>query len=138
MDKFEVSNIIDAISCQYKVIGNPIGKYFSNLKPILKADKNSLVFIASTQDNKKILAKKTRSLIIICDDPKIVSRNLSNDKCFIIVQNPKLAFLRVANKYFKKKVKFGIHPTALIHPEAKIHKDVFIGPNAYVGKCQIH
>jgi len=59
------------------------------------------------------------------------------DKTLILVSNPRLAFIRVMQKYFEKKVEFIVHPTAIIDENAKIALNVYIGPNSYIGECEI-
>jgi UDP-3-O-[3-hydroxymyristoyl] glucosamine N-acyltransferase len=58
-------------------------------------------------------------------------------KCLIFVENPKITFLRIANKYFVTTPYKGIHQSAVIHCEAEIATNIYVGPNTYVGKCKI-
>jgi UDP-3-O-[3-hydroxymyristoyl] glucosamine N-acyltransferase len=107
-----------------------------NVKPILSADKDSLVFIDVKTKNKLSLIFQTKATVIICDfipeDEKIYA-----DKCLVIASNPKLLFAKVINEATKSNINYSIHPTAVIHPEANISEHCSIGPYCIIGKCEI-
>lgn len=107
------------------------------MKPTLEADKHSLVFIDSNKPEKNLLSEQTKADVVICDDETFFSDKLLEQKCFIVVDNPKLIFSKIGNALILKKPKFGIHPTAFIHPDAKISPMTYIGPFTYVGCCEI-
>lgn len=135
--KFSVFDIVQSINCQSKIIGNPENKFVDSINSINEADENTLVFIDHLRRDKKELAIKTRALIILCDDLDFEIDNLIENKCLIVVSNPKLAFIRFAKKYFTPKIEYSIHHSAVIHPEAEIDENVFIGAHTYIGKCKI-
>jgi UDP-3-O-[3-hydroxymyristoyl] glucosamine N-acyltransferase len=58
-------------------------------------------------------------------------------KAILVVENPKLIFLRIINELFVAKYKAGIHPSAVIHSEAELDSSVYIGPHCIIGKCRI-
>lgn len=73
----------------------------------------------------------TKSSIVIC------SSRLTNvafyDKTLILVPQPRLAFMKVANKFFPwRETTSSIHPTAVIS-NAKIGKNVIIGAGTVIG-----
>jgi len=81
--------------------------------------------------------RATRAGVVICRADQPVDE-LDGEKTFILVENPRLSFLRVVGALFvKPRPSSGIHPTAVIDPEAKIHPSVYIGPFTYAGKCEI-
>ncbi len=55
----------------------------------------------------------------------------------IVVEEPRLSFLRLVNALFAPPKPTGIHPTAVISPDAEIASNVYVGPFTYVGKCKI-
>jgi UDP-3-O-[3-hydroxymyristoyl] glucosamine N-acyltransferase len=107
-----------------------------NVKSILFADTDSLVFIDIKTKNKLSLISQTKATVIICDfipeDEKLYA-----DKCLIVTGNPKLLFAKVINGATKSNINYSIHPTAVIHPEAIIAKHCSIGPYCIIGKCEI-
>jgi UDP-3-O-[3-hydroxymyristoyl] glucosamine N-acyltransferase LpxD len=63
----------------------------------------------------------------------------------ILVENPRLAFLRAMSEYFIAELKVGISNTAIIHDTASLGKGVYVGEGAYIGpdvvmgdNCVIH
>jgi UDP-3-O-[3-hydroxymyristoyl] glucosamine N-acyltransferase len=56
----------------------------------------------------------------------------------IRVENPRLAFIRVAAHFFGRQTKPGIHPTSVIDPSAKIDPTAEIGPHVVIGpRCSV-
>jgi UDP-3-O-[3-hydroxymyristoyl] glucosamine N-acyltransferase len=128
---YELTNLIT----NYKLIGNK-AKYFSNVKVITEANEDSLAWISPSKPDKQQLLEQTSAGVIICDST-LNFENLSENKCCIVVENPKLEFLRVVNKLFVHKKQPEIHPTAIINKEAKIGINVNIGPYTIIGNCTI-
>ena len=107
-----------------------------NVKPILVADEESLAFIDMKSINKLSLISQTKAKVIICDFIP-VDKELYENKCLIVTNNPKLLFAKVVNTATKSNFKSSIHPSAVIHPEAKISQNCIIGPHCIIGKCEI-
>lgn len=107
---------------------------FNNIKPIYEADDQSLVWVNS---KKNIDVSVSKAKVIIVDPGFVITDELLKTKTFIVVENPKLAYIRVIEKYFVEKPKYEIHPTAFVHPEATIHPKTHIGPFSYIGKSSI-
>lgn len=68
----------------------------------------------------------------------IVSRNVPNEmlSCkacnYIIVDDPRLAFLRVIELFFAEEIEYTIHPSAVIHKSAKLGNKVRIGQHVVI------
>ncbi|WP_118952450.1 UDP-3-O-(3-hydroxymyristoyl)glucosamine N-acyltransferase [Taibaiella helva] len=136
MRKISIEELI-ALVPQYSIAGDPSGKYFTNIKVINEANQESLVWVSPLRKDKQQLLDETLADIIICDSSVDVSRVKDNGKCCLIVDNPKLIFLRIASEFFSPKIVPGIHPSAVIHPDAVIAEGVYIGPNSSIGACII-
>ena len=135
MINYSVQDIIPLITEHYTIIGNQNGKFFNNVKSPLKALSNSLVFISAPY---KLLMRKTKAQIIICDHSIEITDEDLHNKCFIIVKNPKLEFVKISKFLFRKsKTKFTIHPSSIIDSQAKIHNNVCIRPFSSIGKVDI-
>lgn len=137
MMKYTVEDILSLLDCSYTVMGNTGGKYFTRLSPTLEAESDSLVFINPDKIDKDLWAEKTKAGIVICDNSVNIKEEWLSNKCFIIVEEPRLVILKVGRDLFKKDVEYGMHPTAFVHPEANIHNDTYIGPFSYIGICEI-
>jgi UDP-3-O-[3-hydroxymyristoyl] glucosamine N-acyltransferase len=54
------------------------------------------------------------------------------------VENPRLAFVRVAQHFFGRQPVHGVHPTAIVDPSAKVDPSAEIGPNVVIGaNCEV-
>ncbi len=134
MKKFSVNEITSLFS-DYKLVGNT-DKYVTNAKVITEATKDSLVWISPVKLDKQNLLEQTEAEVIICDN-SLNFENLSENKCCIVVGNPKLEFLRVVNQLFVLKKEPEIHPTAIIDKDAKVGINVNIGPYTVIGNCLV-
>lgn len=80
----------------------------------------------------KAIVASSAGLIICYDDvPGLGKAALS--KCVFTVQNPRLAFIRCLDHFFKPEIQWSIHPTAIIESNAVISSNVYIGPMVYIG-----
>lgn len=58
-------------------------------------------------------------------------------KTLILVDNPRLAFMRVISNFFLPQGQPSIHPSAIISPNAEIGENVSIGAQCYIGNAII-
>ena len=137
MKKYNLKKIIDIIDSSYKVIGKTENILITNVKPINEADKESLVWVNPDRADKQKLVSNTKAKLILTNSSIDFTEKLLNEKCFIIVSNPKITYIKLISIFYAKKIEYGIHPTAYIHPEAQIHPKTYIGPFTYVGKAFI-
>ena len=102
----------------------------SKISNIIPGEFGTLSFCKYEDERAIGLISGSRSSIIIC------SSRLTNlafcDKTLILVPQPRLAFMKVANEFFPWRETSGIHPTAVIS-NAKIGKNVIIGAGAVIG-----
>jgi UDP-3-O-[3-hydroxymyristoyl] glucosamine N-acyltransferase len=134
MRQYTIQDILDVVDGGHRFVGQPEGRTFESVNQIYQANEKSLVWVNSKKD---IDLWKTRATIILCDNKISLPEGIEKDKCFVIVDQPKLVFLRVVEKYFARPLPVGIHSTAFVHPEATIGKGCYVGPFSYVGKSTI-
>ena len=137
MRQYSLQDILLHIPEPYKIVGNSKRRFFTNIKPILESNEESLVFINSDQKEKVNLVKQTKAHLIICDSSISVDLEMLQKKCLIMVDNPKIAIARIASALFKRNVEYGIHSTAFVHPDVQLHPQTYIGPFSYIGRCII-
>jgi UDP-3-O-[3-hydroxymyristoyl] glucosamine N-acyltransferase len=119
----------------YELKGNPDDKTFTEVAPASNAHPGTLVWI---NKGKQAIAEETKSKLILCPPSIIISADMEQSKCYIIVDNPKQVFARIVEGLFKPADHFyGIHPSSVIHPEAVIHENVAIGAFCIIDKCTI-
>ena len=119
---------------QVSEISNYLKKEYTGenflIKEVASFDKianNSIVFL---NDNGQRSIPNVDALVLI---PK--GFDINGFKCaFIEVENPRLSFARVINKYFltMRKNK-GIHQTCVLGDSCMIDESVSIGPNCVIG-----
>ncbi len=137
MTRFSLADIVPLIGVPHSVAGEVPGRQFANVRPVLEADDDSLVFIAGGRADAQTLAQRTRARIIICDPGVDTQASGVAGKTFVLVADPKLVFARIVNALFVERPPWGIHPTASIDPAANVHEEVYIGPFTYVGRADV-
>ena len=138
-EKIKLEDIIEFLDTNVKqVFGNPENIFITNLNSSNNVDKHTLDWINPVKENKQSLALNTKArVIIVSKDVNYTSELKKQGKILIVVDNPKLTIARIGSNFFAKKIKPGIHPSAVIHPEANLGYNVFIGPNCTIGNCSI-
>ena len=129
----DIKSMID--STDNRIINWNIDIDTFKVNSISDATEDSIVFVDKNAKNKEKLISETKARIIICDCIPSDSQTYEN-KCLIVVKNPKLFYARLVNQQLKKKPQ-GIHPTAVISPNAKIASGCYIGPHVCIGDAEI-
>ena len=135
--RYTFDDVLRLIDAPYRVAGRVSGHLIANVRPVLEADAESLVFITAGRADAQELAGQTRAAVVICDPAVDTAAPDVAGKTFIVVTDPKLVFASIANALFVERLGRGIHPTASVDPAARVHEDVHIGPFAYVGRVDI-
>ncbi len=98
--------------------------------------KNAITWLGKKYyDNNTVNLSNLQPSVFIVDH-SFDATDIKN-KAFIVAEKPKLLFINILKKYFEKKYKYNIHPTAVISDEAIIEDNVYIGPNCIIGNCTI-
>lgn len=137
MKKITLDELTDMLSGDYEIHGNSEVGSIDNFKSITDADERSIVWCSPSGDNKQQLVEETSARVVICDKSIHLTQGLLNQKCFIVVNNPKLVYSRLLRAVVSADVSPGIHETAVVHEEAQVSDSAYIGPNTYIGKCTI-
>lgn len=137
MKSYTIEDLTPFLPDSHRVIGSASGKSFNKTPPVFEADADSLVWINPTRNDKKQLLKNTTAEVIICDPTLEALASELPEKCLILVDKPKMVFLKIVAALFVEGIEPGIHETAIIHPDAKIAESVYIGPYSVIGKCII-
>lgn len=137
MKRYLLEDILKLIESPYTLQGRRDGPGITDAKTTLEGTADSLVFISPDRSDKKELAGKTKAGIVIADASIQLEEKHLQERCFIIVKNPRYVFAKIVNALFTKGIKFGVHPTATIHPGAKVHPQSWIGPHVYIGESEI-
>ncbi|MEI6766957.1 MAG: UDP-3-O-(3-hydroxymyristoyl)glucosamine N-acyltransferase [Bacteroidota bacterium] len=136
MRSYNLQQIIDCLSDPWEIKGLTHEVSVTNVNTPAAADSDSLIWIKPANNTMK-LAETTKARVIICNGDLLITDALLMKRCFIIVHDPKLSFIRVATRLFGGKKEAGIHPSAIIDVRARIGKNVSIGPNTIIEDAEI-
>ncbi|MGZ5248136.1 MAG: DapH/DapD/GlmU-related protein [Flavitalea sp.] len=122
-----VSSLIDIISIK-KIIGNE-NAVFSTVQKLDPANKDPEVLMWCSAKNSSILQHVSTGIILTAE----VDEAFIKPGCtYVIVEDPRMSFMKVLRALFVKKVPPAIAATAVIHPSVKIGQQVFIGENVVI------
>ena len=111
---------------QAVVIGNR-NLTFDSVKPIFEADDHSLTWIRSGR------TPPINGAFIICSKTYFPDPELLKTKCFIKVDKPEVAFMRLTKNLFPTAPITGISPYALISPNTRIGHNATIREFTSIG-----
>lgn len=105
----------------------------TTLAKIEEAEPSSIAFLANPDYIEYIYS--TRASIVIVANDFEAERELEHNPTLIRVEDARMAFATLLNMYqeYRKAMKKGIHPTAVIDESATVGEDVYIGPYSIVG-----
>jgi UDP-3-O-[3-hydroxymyristoyl] glucosamine N-acyltransferase len=112
---------------------------FSRPMPVDVAEESAVTFCRKGHARAEAMMRETRASVVVCGpELRELSDPPATGKVVLIVEDPRLEFLRIIQAYFADpRPAGGIHPTAVVHPEAKVDPTAHIGPNCNVGRCEI-
>lgn len=137
--KLSIKEIIEFLGDKViNVIGNIDDIYIDNLADANHVNENTLDWINLRCHNKQAIAENTPSKVILSDSSIIYTERLLNErKVLIHVTNPRNAMIMIAQQYFMKKKKQGIHPSAIINDKAVIAPTAHVAAGCVIGNAII-
>ncbi len=105
--------------------------FFIKFSAIDKAEEGSLCFCKYKDERAEKLLAHTKASIVLCPF-EITPPKQRKDITYILADNPRLCFAKLLSKYYKEKLEFKIHRTAIVGKNCKIGK-VVVGPNTVIG-----
>ena len=134
--RYSLKDIESILGGNLTIKGCHYGKYFTNLRSVWTAKKDSLVFISSEEETKQLI-NETNADMIICSQSVGIDEVSLGSKLLILVENPRLAIARIGNALFRPSRVYGIHPSSSINPSAYIHTESYIGPFCSIGRSKV-
>lgn len=138
-NRVELNKIVDFLG-EYliRTYGDISNAYIDNIADADNVNETTLDWINPSKANKQLIAESSKAKVLLVDPTVIYSSVMKEkDKVLLVVENPKLALIKLINKFFTSKKQPYIDPSSVIHPNAKIGKNVYIGANCYIGDCVI-
>jgi len=134
----KLAEVLNALGDTVTAVVGSTERVVTHVAPIHEAqDESAITFCRYSGSEGLQRMRATQAGMVICGDDQSVDELADSGKTFILVDNPRLSFLRLVRALFVEPRPSGIHATAVVHPEAKIHPDAYMGPFTYVGKCEI-
>lgn len=135
---FELGQILDVLGDDVLEVVGQRQRTITTLAPITEAqDSGAMVYCTAGRADSVKLIRETRAGVVLCAPDVSLEAVGDGDKTYIVVENPRLAFLRLVKTLMPQERPSGIHPTAQVDPRAKIGRDVYIGPFCSIGECEI-
>ncbi|MBN1152069.1 MAG: hypothetical protein JXA58_02560 [Dehalococcoidia bacterium] len=131
-----VGDLCGAVGMGCEVLGDA-ERIVTRPAPIDTSTPDSVTFYSRRAENARAQIEASRAAVVVCTPEAAATLERVDERTLLLVSKPRLAFIRIMNRFFAPPRPVGIHPTAVIHPEAKLGKDVYIGPFTYVGKAEI-
>jgi len=103
---------------------------FSKFSDIVEAGRDSISFCKYRDGRGQKLLETTHAAVVVC--PRGVVLPQREDILFVVVDNPRLCFAKLATAANPDKIKYEIHKTALIGENCMIGR-VFIGAYVVIG-----
>lgn len=135
--KHPLNAVLANVSGEYRVINESAYVDIASAKPVDNCDADSIAWVAGDKKNKKELIQSSRAQTLVCSLSDEELAGFETGKCLILVNDPRLTFLRIVKGLFTAGIQYGVHPSAVVHPEAEIHPESYIGPHVYIGKSKI-
>ncbi len=88
---------------------------------------------AKSKDAIEMIQASRAGTIVCCNFDGLDAVSLP-DKTLIVVDNPRLSFMKILETFFAPERPSGIHPTAVVDASARIHDNAYIGPFCIVDK----
>lgn len=124
-----VRTLVEAMEVPYRIHGSA-DREVERAAPIDRADAAAVTFCSRAGEVGVRLMRETAAGVVICSSEPAGDEG----KTFIVVDDPRLAFLRVVQRFFADKPEPGrIHPTAVIDEDASIAPSAHIGPFVWIG-----
>lgn len=105
--------------------------------PLKLAGTNTVTFCSMAGEKAERAIASSNGGVVICGTQVPVDALASNERTLIMVDAPRLAFVRVVEAFFTPTKPWGIHPAAIIDPTAVLGRDVYVGPGASIGACVV-
>ena len=132
MPQLALKDILDALGCEHKVVGDREA-IVERALPIDVADERSIAFCNKQGDRGISLLCRTKASVVITLAEHEGTCRQHVDSVFILVEDPRLAYSRVLQRYFVKEKGAGVHETAVIGQNVHISPDAFVGPFCNIG-----
>ena len=138
----DVLSLLGDLGCDYSVEkSSHLEKIeIRGISSLDRATKNDLTFCSSRGPEGVASILNSKAGVILCqkDMEGMVFPKKEKSQSFIFLDNPRLTYIQIINRLYKKKRLIGISPTAVISKTARIAPNCYIGNYCTIGdNCKI-
>ena len=129
--RVNIEELLSPLKGQYSLVGRR-DRYVDHVAAIHSASDHSLCFCSWIGERAIAAVSSTNATTIVCSPELSLEKFSMDSKTFIVVPNPRLAFVQLARAFFVKEEAPAIHSTAVVEKGAIIGEDVAIGHHTHV------
>ncbi len=134
---FQFETLLDHLGDEVLRVVGLADRLVTRAAPIHEAVDGAISYVGAGRADALDLIRSTQAGVVLLAPDVSLDDVADSEKTFIVVDNPRLSFLRLVKILYQQPRPRGIHPTAIVDPAAKIGNDVYIGPYCTVGACEI-
>lgn len=134
--EISIKQLVETMDMPYELIGKAT-RTVGEAAPLDTAKDGFVSFYSKQLDGASERINSSKSSVVI--GPRgidLQTLNTSTKTC-ILCRHPRLAFIRIMQRFFAPPRPTGIDASAIIHEEAIIGRDVYIGPFTCIGRAAI-
>ncbi len=131
-----IKQLVEAIHMPYEIIGDP-ERTVRKPASLDSACVDAVAFYAKQLEGAAERINASGAGVIIASKGIALHLLDTSTRTCILCRQPRLAFIRVMNRFFAPSRPMGIHTSSVIHAEATIGKNVYIGPFTCIGRAII-
>lgn len=130
-------DLLSGIKMDFKVVGDS-SLQLNKVCSLGNANENAISFCTNlTEKNIAAINRFERSLFFVNATDNLKLQDGIKNNVFVIVNNPRLAFIRALNQIFRTDTEAEIHSTVVLDVNSVIGKNVKIGPYSVIQNCII-
>lgn len=133
LSAIEMCQLIDM---EYEILG-PQDRSCEGPAPLKTAQAQQFAFCSYENEEALKYVRETNAGIIFVRSTLKIGPGDTAHKTIIRVDDPKLAFVKIASDRFSTRPPSEIHPASAIDSKAVIQAGVHIGPHVSIGECEI-
>jgi UDP-3-O-[3-hydroxymyristoyl] glucosamine N-acyltransferase len=127
---WNIESVLSDMDVSYQVIGSRIkDKRIENVAAIDEATSHDFTFCSQRGDRGLVAISKSKAGLVLCDKALAESISAKPDQLLVLVDNPRLVFMHIANRLRGRKIDFGhkISHSSLISKTASLGKNCSVG-----------
>ena len=127
-----VDKLLAVLGADVRDVRGSRDRCFTRPAPLAEADTDALSFCSQRVADGLPRLRASRAGVVICAATLPLTADDVRERTLILVENPRLAFIRAMRGLFHERAPDGIHGTAVVDPSAVVTRPTSIGPYCHV------